>query len=170
MLELWGTDWKDEEDMIALAYGFGLESLWIREMLRKEGITPFLIVCKGPGDHTPKPINIMLKGENFKVLRGTGFHEKWDIREDVNPHRFSCNVYGNTIIEWAKQRSSRPFDILYLGRRLQDLKEDGTFKNFSDFVLRPPTEVDGFTLKFPLWDWRRVEDLLLPPVLEPVLT
>jgi hypothetical protein len=151
----------EKEMKIALAFGFGLESLWMREILRQEKKQCLLIVCKSYKDHLPKRINVLLKGEKYIVLRRK-FEEKWEIREDYNPHRFSCTSYTNTIIEWAKQQSSRPFDILYLGRRLQDLKQDETFKECKDFVFSPPAELEGFTLNFPYWDWSREGNVLLP--------
>ena len=159
----------------ALAYGFGVESIWIHEQLHKEGKEHLLIVCKGHKDVTPKPINVLLKGENYKILRRQ-FEEKWQIHEDVNPHRWSCAptswaypkqgtepAYTNTIIEWAKQQSTRPFDVLYLGRRLEDMKDE---LKHQDVEFTPPGNGSGFELRFPLWYWRRVENCLLPPALE----
>jgi hypothetical protein len=161
--------------MIALAYGFGVESIWIHEKLHMEGKEHLLIVCKGPKDHMPKPINVLLEGENYKVLR-QGFEEKWQIHEDVNPHRWSCAsttfgwpeqktepAYTNTIIEWAKQQPTRPFGMLYLGRRLEDMKDE---LKSPDAEFTPPENAFGFELKFPVWNWRRVKNCLLPPALE----
>jgi hypothetical protein len=166
----------------ALAYSFGVESIWIRQQLCMEGIRPLLIICKGRKDRTPQRVDVMLKKvqygsyssvqEEYIILRRE-FNENWSIQEDFRPHRFKCApsalplphiipAYTNTIIDWAKQQQpTRPFDVLYLGRTLQDMK----FKmNESELSYSPPEEASGFKLKFPLWHWSRNDKVLLPPL------
>ena len=149
----------------ALAFGFGVESQWMREKLHLEGIMPLLIVCKSYNDHLPKRIDVLLKGEHYIVLRRK-FHEQWNIHEDFHPHWFSCKNYTNTIIEWARQQTAHPFDILYLGRRLQDLLSELSFQCHADApFIGAPKEAFGFKLEFPYWNWSREGNVLMPPIL-----
>jgi len=159
----------------ALGYSFGVESKWIREQLRMEGIKPLLIICKSRKDRIPQRIDVMLKEvqygsypstqEEYVILRRE-FKEKWSIIEDFKPHRFTCTprdipAYTNTIIDWAKQQPTRPFDVLYLGRTLQDMRLK---MKEAKLDYDPPEEALGFKLKFPLWDWSRNDNVLLPPL------
>lgn len=146
--------------MIALAYSFGVESMWIWAGMIKDGIYPMLIVCRSHKDHLSKSLKVLLKGTNHKVIRRL-YQEDWHINE--SPHGWSVTDFTNTILEWAKDQPTRPFDTLCLGRRLEDMKLELERK---DAEFSPPTNAFGFELKFPLWNWRRIEKSLFPPTVE----
>ena len=99
--------------------------------------------------------------ENWRIRQDpTGYekHPLWYLgREDGEPGY----VFTNSILEWARRCQRKPFDTLYLGRKLQDLQ--GYQDLPEDMVLDPPTEAFGFKLKFPLWNWSRSGETLFPP-------
>lgn len=161
---------------IALAYSNGLEAQYLRSYLQESGVKPLFIVCKAYDIKPPKWTHVKtvlnLRNEKVVILRRK-FIEHWNIREDFNPHRWSLSGgsggYTNTILEWAKKQPARPFDTLYLGRRIEDIREEPlSFEGKTEYHpemddFDPPSEAFGFKLVFPYWKWQRRDGYLFPP-------
>jgi hypothetical protein len=174
-------------EKVALAYSFGVESSWIRGYLHQKDIDPLLILFKSYKDKATPHIRRLLKGEKYIIIRRI-FWEHFHVRQDKGKFtygfakegeeaetitsgpetRFRCcdrdNVFfTNAILEWARKQPKKPFDVLYSGRKMEDLE-------IPNLNIAPPTEAFGFKLEFPLWNWTRSDQTLFPPETNLIIT
>lgn len=134
---------------IAIAFGFGKESLDMLEML--EGKNPLLITVIGPDDNLDaRAARIFAKGAKKKIVilnLGKSMSDSWNF--DDKQKKWRESNYSNAILDFYKGKK-KPFDVLYVGRTLKDImvREPELYsQNPGLWKTKPKLK----SVEFPLW-------------------
>jgi hypothetical protein len=136
---------------VAIAFGFGKESMDMLETLKRQGIKPLLITCIGDDDDVdPRAVKIFGKGAGLKtklILEPCGYKDCITVDDICD----STAHYENTITRYYKGKR-KPYDVLYVGRKKNDyLVRELDFYPHVKNVERDLIEAAN-NMMFPYWD------------------
>lgn len=128
---------------IAIAFGWGRESaIMLKHLIRKK---PILICCLGEEDDIDDEVARMFADslglDIIIIYESFSDYFEWNEMSNMD---LECTLYENTILKFF-QNKEKPFDVLYVGRRKNDVEERTGLKGLPDKAPK----IKG--VEFPLW-------------------